>query len=157
MRSSSFKNLIRRMVRNFCLRLLHWMLTSCSLRNCDVCPPGPFRRTPGKLTSARFHRRSYVDATTASYQNLTSTTPHGSTILSIDSTTRLPLGAPRNSVRLTSKAVVNPGQLIVVDLAHAPVGCAAWPSFWMYGRQTPWPSSGGALVLRRRVRGSGVC
>lgn len=49
----------------------------------------------------------------------------------------------RRSIRVQSKAVYNRG-LFVVDVAHIPMGCGAWPAFWMYGEDSNhiWPAWG---------------
>ncbi|KAF2801878.1 putative endo-1,3(4)-beta-glucanase, partial [Mytilinidion resinicola] len=78
----------------------------------------------------------YVDSSTASSTNLTST-PNGNVYLGVDHTNDTPNGRP--SVRLTSKASYDSG-LVILDLAHMPAGCGTWPAFWMVGPS--WPSNG---------------
>ncbi|TNY24628.1 concanavalin A-like lectin/glucanase domain-containing protein [Rhodotorula diobovata] len=63
-----------------------------------------------------------------------------SAMMQIDRTSRLAVGAPRDSVRIESKEVYQPGSLIILDLKHAPYGPSVWPAFWMYN--APWPDSG---------------
>lgn len=54
-----------------------------------------------------------------------------SAMMQIDRTSRLAVGAPRDSVRIESKEVYQPGSLIILDLKHAPYGPSVWPAFWM--------------------------
>ena len=45
------------------------------------------------------------------------------------------------SVRLESKKTYD-GGLFILDLEHAPVGCAVWPAYWTLGRAEQWPNAG---------------
>ncbi|GAA6040180.1 hypothetical protein JCM8097_004166 [Rhodosporidiobolus ruineniae] len=83
---------------------------------------------------------NYVSAASAKSLGLTQVTKSGTVLLSIDRTSKLAQGQNRNSVRLSSKAAYQPGQLIIADLKHAPVGCSVWGAYWLYNY--PWPQSG---------------
>lgn len=50
--------------------------------------------------------------------------------LRVDNTSRLALGAKRNSVRITSKQKVSLGSLVVLDVKKAPWGKSTWPAMW---------------------------
>ncbi|KAF8141503.1 glycoside hydrolase family 16 protein [Boletus edulis] len=62
-----------------------------------------------------------------------------STVLAVDSTSTVPVGGNRNSVRITSNKNYT-GGLFILDAAAMPVGCGTWPSFWTVGAH--WPTSG---------------
>lgn len=79
---------------------------------------------------------SYVDQGTAQQNGLIQQS--GSSVyMGVDNTTVTSSG--RQSVRLTSSKSYNHG-LIVLDVAHMPVGCGTWPAFWTTGPD--WPSQG---------------
>jgi hypothetical protein len=80
---------------------------------------------------------SYLAEADAKALNLTTISPSGTAIISIDRTSQLSLGTNRNSVRISSLDAYNPGTLIIVDLKHVPVGCGTWPALWSYN--VPWP------------------
>ncbi|GAA5894169.1 uncharacterized protein JCM6883_003740 [Sporobolomyces salmoneus] len=71
---------------------------------------------------------------------LTTVSPSGTAIISIDRTSNLTLGSYRNSARISTLDTYNAGSLIIIDLKHVPWGCGTWPAFWMF--QTPWPDLG---------------
>ncbi|KAF8269826.1 concanavalin A-like lectin/glucanase domain-containing protein [Lactarius quietus] len=60
-------------------------------------------------------------------------------ILAVDSTNNLPLGANRDSVRITSTKAYN-GGLFIADFAAMAHGCAVWPAYWSVGSH--WPKGG---------------
>jgi len=60
-------------------------------------------------------------------------------VLRVDSWTNLPLGAPRNSIRIVSTKTFYHG-LVIADFARMPFGCSVWPSFWLVGPK--WPNNG---------------
>ncbi|OAX39615.1 glycoside hydrolase family 16 protein [Rhizopogon vinicolor AM-OR11-026] len=62
-----------------------------------------------------------------------------STVLAVDSTSTVPAGGNRDSVRITSQKSYN-GGLFVIDASSMPVGCSTWPSFWTVGPN--WPLAG---------------
>jgi len=62
-----------------------------------------------------------------------------STVLAVDSTSAVPAGGNRNSVRITSNKNYT-GGLFILDAAAMPVGCGTWPSFWTVGPN--WPLAG---------------
>ncbi|KAI6116827.1 hypothetical protein EDD16DRAFT_1896396 [Pisolithus croceorrhizus] len=53
-----------------------------------------------------------------------------STVLAVDSTSSVPAGGNRPSVRITSNKSYT-GGLFILDAAAMPVGCGTWPSFWV--------------------------
>ena len=70
-----------------------------------------------------------------------------------DNTTANAGGRGRKSVRVTSKAALDPKDLeleaggsgavlVVLDLTHMPTGCATWPAFWMDSAIGGWPQYG---------------
>ncbi|KAF8448917.1 glycoside hydrolase family 16 protein [Boletus edulis BED1] len=60
-------------------------------------------------------------------------------VLAVDSTSSVPAGGYRNSVRITSNNVYS-GGLFILDAVAMPVGCGTWPSFWTCGPN--WPLAG---------------
>ncbi|KAG2075644.1 hypothetical protein BDR04DRAFT_1091206 [Suillus decipiens] len=78
------------------------------------------------------------------YQNKTAAQAKGlayvsgsTTVLAVDSTSSVPAGGYRDSVRITSQKSYN-GGLFVMDAAQMPVGCSTWPSFWTVGPNWPY-------------------
>lgn len=68
----------------------------------------------------------------------------GQIVLSVDDTTELPLGAKRDSVRISTKKTYT-GGLFIADFAAMPFGCSVWPAWWSVGPN--WPSGGEIDVL----------
>ncbi|KAF9224031.1 glycoside hydrolase family 16 protein [Gyrodon lividus] len=62
-----------------------------------------------------------------------------STVLAVDSTSTVPVGGNRESVRITSNKNYT-GGLFILDAAAMPIGCGTWPSFWTVGPN--WPMAG---------------
>jgi len=60
-------------------------------------------------------------------------------VLAVDSTSSVPAGGNRNSVRITSNKAYSSG-LFIIDAAKMPVGCGVWPSIWSNGPN--WPQGG---------------
>ncbi|KAN0088379.1 glycoside hydrolase family 16 protein [Tylopilus felleus] len=60
-------------------------------------------------------------------------------VMAVDSTSNVPAGGNRNSVRITSNKQYN-GGLFILDVAAMPVGCGTWPSIWTNGPN--WPAGG---------------
>ncbi|CAA7265327.1 unnamed protein product [Cyclocybe aegerita] len=87
---------------------------------------------------------NFVNASTAFQKRLAYVTDDGQVVMKADNTTDLPLGAFRDSVRITSNAVYNTG-LFILDLNTAPWGCAVWPAFWTVGPD--WPAGGEIDIL----------
>ncbi|KAI5999295.1 glycoside hydrolase family 16 protein [Pisolithus orientalis] len=82
------------------------------------------------------------------YQSMSDATSKGlayvddcdnSTVLAVDSTSSIPAGGNRPSVRITSNKSYSSG-LFILDAATMPVGCGTWPSFWSVGPN--WPYAG---------------
>ena len=74
---------------------------------------------------------NYRNREDAQALGLTSVSSTGTAIISIDRRSRLALNQPRNSVRIESKEVYQPGSLVILDLKRAPTGPSTWPAFWM--------------------------
>ncbi|GAM82704.1 hypothetical protein ANO11243_006880 [Dothideomycetidae sp. 11243] len=80
---------------------------------------------------------NYLDQATAAKDGLINT--NGNQIhMGVDYTNLAPNG--RASVRLTSTKSYNAGTLMILDLAHMPVGLGTWPAFWTVGPN--WPAGG---------------
>jgi hypothetical protein len=59
-----------------------------------------------------------------------------------DNWTIVDASAPgRNSLRITSQAAYT-DEILVLDMAHMPAGCATWPAFWTDSQAGPWPAGG---------------
>ncbi|KAF2118155.1 concanavalin A-like lectin/glucanase domain-containing protein [Lophiotrema nucula] len=83
----------------------------------------------------------FVDQSTAQSTGLINST--GSAVTwGVDSTNETPNGRP--SVRISSKKTYDTG-LVILDVAHMPVGCGTWPAFWMVGPE--WPTNGEIDIL----------
>ncbi|KNZ75136.1 putative endo-1,3(4)-beta-glucanase [Termitomyces sp. J132] len=63
----------------------------------------------------------------------------GTTFLAVDDKTTLPVGAKRDSVRITTKKKYY-GGLFIADFFAMPHGCSVWPAYWSVGPD--WPHSG---------------
>lgn len=85
-------------------------------------------------------KNSYLAEADAKALNLTTISPSGTAIISIDRTSQLTVGSNRNSVRISTLDTYNAGNLIITDLKHAPFGCGSWGAYWQY--QMPWPEFG---------------
>ncbi|WWD22847.1 hypothetical protein CI109_107341 [Kwoniella shandongensis] len=83
----------------------------------------------------------YQDWPTAFDQNLAFFTSDGIPGIQADHWSHLPVGTPRNSVRISSKGLFA-GGLFIIDLALMPWGCGVWPAFSTLGYEGPWPSTG---------------
>ncbi|KAF8075110.1 glycoside hydrolase family 16 protein [Lyophyllum atratum] len=68
----------------------------------------------------------------------------GTTVLAVDDKTSLPLGAKRDSVRISSKKKYN-GGLFIADFFAMPHGCSVWPAYWSVGPK--WPQAGEIDIL----------
>jgi beta-glucanase (GH16 family) len=68
----------------------------------------------------------------------------GTAVITVDDYTSLAAGAPRNSVRITSKEQWSTG-LFIADLYDVPHGCGTWPAYWTVGPN--WPLGGEIDVL----------
>ncbi|KAJ4475046.1 putative glycoside hydrolase family 16 protein [Lentinula aciculospora] len=79
-----------------------------------------------------------------SRENATSTglakVENGVAIVSVDSTSTLPSGTNRASVRISTQKTYN-GGLFIYDVASMPVGCGTWPAIWSTSTGT-WPNDG---------------
>jgi len=52
----------------------------------------------------------------------------------------------RDSIRIESIEPFSEA-LIILDLQHAPTGCATWPAFWTLSQKGPWPKGGEIDVI----------
>jgi len=68
----------------------------------------------------------------------------GTTVLTVDSTSTVPVGGKRDSVRITSKKTWDRG-LFIADFAFMPHGCSVWPAYWSVGPN--WPNAGEIDIL----------
>jgi hypothetical protein len=57
-----------------------------------------------------------------------------------------PSARGRDSVRIYSQNAYDEA-VIVLDLAHMPFGCAAWPAFWTLTEIGPWPKGGEVDII----------
>ncbi|KAH7100256.1 concanavalin A-like lectin/glucanase domain-containing protein [Auriculariales sp. MPI-PUGE-AT-0066] len=62
-------------------------------------------------------------------------------VIRVDNWSWLGSGQHRDSVRLESKTTYD-GGLFIMDVEHAPTGCAVWPAYWTLGRAEQWPGAG---------------
>lgn len=93
------------------------------------------------LTRSLFQDVFWVTNSSLAYVDSTS----NQAIIRVDNTTTLPYNEKRNSVKLFSKNWYQPGVVLVMDIAHLPVGCSVWPAFWTQG--TNWPNNGEIDIL----------
>lgn len=101
-------------------------------------------------------RVNYVDLATAldnnytggqcliclsSFQILFAVNDNGQFYMKSDSSNPVfPAARGRDSIRITSNVLFT--DLVMVDIAHMPVGCATWPAFWTLSKNGPWPNGG---------------
>ncbi|GAA5975979.1 hypothetical protein JCM11641_002856 [Rhodosporidiobolus odoratus] len=83
---------------------------------------------------------NYVNSDYAFANNLASISSDNTVLLSIDRNSTLAAGTYRPSVRIQSYDTYNPGNLLIFDVKHVPVGCGSWPAIWMFNY--PWPDYG---------------
>lgn len=85
----------------------------------------PFRSASAlswpELLTIPFRVTSYVEAEEAADLELTSFS-NSTVTLSMDRASKLSENEARDSVRLSSKEVIQPGSLLVIDLNHIPTG-----------------------------------
>ncbi|GAA5901443.1 hypothetical protein JCM6882_006279 [Rhodosporidiobolus microsporus] len=81
----------------------------------------------------------YVSSETA-WQNGLVETGTNSTLLRVDSWSKLAYGENRQSVRITSREKVRFGSVVVIDVENMPFGPTVWPAFWTVGEN--WPEGG---------------
>ncbi|WVQ93960.1 hypothetical protein IAU59_001038 [Kwoniella sp. CBS 9459] len=89
---------------------------------------------------------NYIDGTTAFSRGNAFWTGDGKPGIQADHWSSLPVGTPRDSVRITTKSLFS-GGLILVDLALAPWGCGVWPAIWTLGYEGEWPTTGEIDIL----------
>ncbi|KAJ3933138.1 MAG: putative glycoside hydrolase family 16 protein [Lentinula lateritia] len=65
---------------------------------------------------------------------------NGVAIIAVDSTSTLPSGTNRASVRISTQKTYN-GGLFIYDVPFMPVGCGTWPAIWSTSTGT-WPDDG---------------
>ncbi|GAA5959202.1 hypothetical protein JCM3765_005103 [Sporobolomyces pararoseus] len=81
---------------------------------------------------------NYVEPEEAEELELTSIS-NSTVVLSMDRASQLSENEARDSVRLSSKEVIHPGSLLVIDLAHVPTGCFVFPSIYLHGANASLP------------------
>ncbi|KAH9999541.1 hypothetical protein BJV77DRAFT_939763 [Russula vinacea] len=86
----------------------------------------------------------YVSGADAQGKGLAYVQSDGKAVLRVDSWTNLPLGARRNSVRISSRKAFN-HSLVVADFASVPSSCSVGAGFWANGPD--WPHNGGVLIV----------
>lgn len=77
-------------------------------------------------------------------KNLAFVQDDNTTVLAVDDFTALPLNAPRDSVRISSKKSYD-GGLFIADIFAMPHGCSVWPAYWTVGPD--WPNNGEIDVI----------
>lgn len=50
--------------------------------------------------------------------------------MKVDDYSTLGVGQNRNSIRITSKEVVNINSIVILDAVRIPWGPSVWPAFW---------------------------
>ncbi|KAF9484359.1 glycoside hydrolase family 16 protein [Pholiota conissans] len=89
---------------------------------------------------------TYVNRQTAFDKGYAFVQDDGTIIMKADTTSVLPAGVNRESVRINSNTTYN-GGLFILDLNRAPWGCAIWPAFWTVGLGRTWPANGEVDIL----------
>ncbi|KAF9015185.1 concanavalin A-like lectin/glucanase domain-containing protein [Cyathus striatus] len=87
---------------------------------------------------------NYLNRSEAQQKNLFYVQDDGIVIMKADNTTTLQAGQFRDSIRIQSQAEYTTG-LFILDLNHAPWGCAIWPAFWTTGAS--WPANGEVDII----------
>lgn len=95
---------------------------------------------------------NYLTREAAKRKGLVSVSKAGTAVLQIDRSSKLALGAKRDSVRIESKEVYQPGNLIILDMKHAPWGPSVWPAFWLVRRSLPSPVATESADRRYRAQ-----
>lgn len=86
----------------------------------------------------------YLNKEDATAAGLAFVQSDGVAVIKVDNTTKLEMGKPRKSVRITSNKQYN-GGLFVADILQMPFGCSVWPAFWTVGDN--WPNNGEIDIL----------
>ncbi|WVF66337.1 hypothetical protein IAT40_001077 [Kwoniella sp. CBS 6097] len=89
---------------------------------------------------------NYIDGPSAFARGNVFWTGDGKPGIQADHWSNLPVGTPRDSVRITTKSLFS-GGLIIVDLALTPWGCGVWPAIWTLGYEGEWPTTGEIDIL----------
>ncbi|WVQ85198.1 hypothetical protein IAT38_007363 [Cryptococcus sp. DSM 104549] len=84
---------------------------------------------------------TYVDNNTAFKNGNAFWTSNGTAGIQVDHWSELPVNTPRDSVRITTKALFA-GGLFIMDMGLMPWGCGVWPAFWTLGYEGSWPETG---------------
>ncbi|GLB41673.1 putative glycosyl hydrolases family 16 [Lyophyllum shimeji] len=86
----------------------------------------------------------YLSKAEATAKGLAFVQKDGTTVLAVDDKNFLPIGAPRDSVRISTKKQYN-GGLFIADFFAMPHGCSVWPAYWSLG--PVWPQDGEIDIL----------
>lgn len=86
-----------------------------------------------------------ADAVSKGLAKVTGSGDNAKVILSVDSTSKLPVGTNRDSVRISSAKTYN-GGLFIADFEKMPYGPTVWPAWWSVG-VTDWPNTGEIDVI----------
>ncbi|KAJ7782005.1 glycoside hydrolase family 16 protein [Mycena maculata] len=87
---------------------------------------------------------NYLTKSQATSKGLAYVQADGTTILAVDSTSKLASGTNRNSVRISSPNSYSTG-LFIADMWAMPHGPTVWPAFWAVGPN--WPAGGEIDIL----------
>lgn len=87
---------------------------------------------------------NYVSQDTAQTNGLAGVT-NGVARIAVDSTSTLPMGTNRNSVRISSTKTYSKG-LFVYNVTHMPTGPTTWPALWSTDGGN-WPNNGEIDVI----------
>ncbi|KAF7370506.1 GH16 domain-containing protein [Mycena sanguinolenta] len=87
---------------------------------------------------------NYLSASEAQSKKLAYVQSDGTTILAVDSTSKLSPGENRNSVRISSPNSYSTG-LFIADIWAMPHGLTTWPAYWTVGPN--WPNGGEIDVI----------
>ncbi|GAA5882430.1 hypothetical protein JCM16303_001727 [Sporobolomyces ruberrimus] len=89
---------------------------------------------------------NYVESEEATELELTTFT-NSTVTLSMDRASDLSDDEARDSVRLSSRELIQPRSLLIVDLAHVPTGCFVFPSIYLHGANGSVPLGGEIDIL----------
>ncbi|KAJ7642772.1 glycoside hydrolase family 16 protein [Mycena polygramma] len=87
---------------------------------------------------------NYLTKSEAASKKLAYVQDDGTTILAVDSTSKLNAGEDRDSVRISSPNSYNYG-LFIADIYAMPHGPTVWPAYWTVGGD--WPNQGEIDIL----------
>ncbi|GAA5894171.1 uncharacterized protein JCM6883_003741 [Sporobolomyces salmoneus] len=89
---------------------------------------------------------NYVESEEAAELELTTFT-NSAVTLSMDRDSDLSGEEARDSVRISSKELIQPNNLLLIDLAHIPTGCFVFPSIYLHGANGSLPLNNGEIDI----------